>query len=110
VLTRLLGRKRALIHRADGQLVYVRVQAKDWLGCAPVREWRMVQTAPLDFHVQVVLEHPITPEERAASLSMLARRLGDEFRFELEQVPAIAWPPGRKRQEIVGLSALETRP
>ena len=107
-LTRLLGRRRVLVERASGELFYVRVQAHDWLGCSPVTEWRMVQQTPRDFHVELVAPRPLTPEEHIAIQAMLAQRVGAEFRFALHQRDAIAWPPGRKRQEILGLAAQAT--
>ena len=34
---------------------------------------------------------------------MLQKLVGPEYTFELLQFDAIPWPPGRKRQEFVGL-------
>lgn len=104
-LTDLLGRRRVLIERASGELFYVRVQAKHWIACSPVTEWRMLQQSPLDFRVEVVAPRALSDAEHTAIRAMLARQIGDEFRFDIVQLPAIVWPPGRKRQEILGLAA-----
>ncbi|MGA0572173.1 hypothetical protein ACO2Q9_15750 [Variovorax sp. VNK109] len=106
-LTRLLGRKRTLVQSPDGTLSYVRVLGKDWLACAPVREHRLVQTSLRSFRVELVLERPMTPQEQEATQAMLRKIVGDAFSFELQQLDAIPWPPGRKRQEVVGLAAQE---
>ncbi|MBN9411818.1 MAG: AMP-binding protein [Burkholderiales bacterium] len=103
-LTRLLGRRRVLVERASGELVYVRVQAAHWLDAAPgVHEWRMVQTAPRAFDVEVAAAQPLTGDEQAAVQAMLASRIGPEFTFALREVAQVRWPPGRKKQEIVTL-------
>ncbi len=109
-LTQLLGRKRALVQSPDGSLHYVRVLSEDWLGCAPVREHRMVQTAATHFRVELVLERPMTADERRAIDAMLKDRVGEAFSFEVHEMDVIPWPPGRKRQELVGLSAMEAAP
>lgn len=103
-LSHLLGRKFFLLHSTDGGLRHVRILAEHWLACAPVREHRVVQTDNLHFRAEVVLEHPLTPEQRARLLGMLRKALGPEFAVDLVQLNAIAWPASGKRQEFVGLA------
>ena len=49
------------------------------------------------------MDHPISTSEVDALANMLSKCIGPEFSFELIQLDAIPWPPGRKRQEFVGL-------
>ena len=102
-LSALLGRKYFLLNTAAGGLRHVRILAEHWLACALVREHRVVRTGTSSFRAELVLDHPMTDAERTALQSMLMRLIGAEFRFELEQLSAIPWPPGGKRQEFVGL-------
>lgn len=102
-LSELLGRKYFLLNTAGGGLRHVRILAEHWLACAPVREHRVVRTGALSFRAELVLDHPLTTPEAEAILGMLQRLIGEEFRFELQQLDAIPWPPGPKRQEFVGL-------
>lgn len=103
-LTRLLGRRRVLVERASGELMYVRILAGDWLTAAPaLREWRVAQTAPRAFEVELAATRALEPHETAALQALLALRIGEEFTFTLREVAQVNWPPGRKRQEIVTL-------
>ncbi len=103
VFSNLLGRKRCLVKRDNGDMRYVRVIAKDWLSCAPVREHRLVQVEPKRFEVELVLDAPLTIDQLAALDAMLHQKVGDEFAFDIIERDAIAWPPGRKRQELISL-------
>jgi phenylacetate-CoA ligase len=102
-LSNLLGRKHFLLKRRDGQWHHIRILADEWLACAPLREYRLVQKDASSFRAELVLDRPITNDESVAVRAMLARLVGPEFSFELVQLEAIPWPPGRKRQEFVGL-------
>jgi phenylacetate-coenzyme A ligase PaaK-like adenylate-forming protein len=102
-LSQLLGRKHVLLRMRDRTWRYVQPLAGDWLACAAFLEYRLVQTQPFSFRAEFVLDHPISPGEMDAVAKMLVDRIGPEFTFELVQLDAIPWPPGRKRQEFVGL-------
>ncbi len=102
-LSQLLGRKHFLLQSQPGHWRHVRLLADEWLACAPFREYRLVQKTVQQFRVEFVLDHPITPTQSRRLVAMLKRLVGPEFRFELVQLAAIDWPPGRKRQEFVGL-------
>jgi phenylacetate-CoA ligase len=102
-LSALLGRKHFLIKSPAGKWRHIRLIARDWLPCAPFREYRLVQTNPLAFRAEFVLDQPITEAQSQATVAMLQRLVGPEYTFELAQLDAIPWPPGRKRQEFVGL-------
>ena len=55
------------------------------------------------FRAEFVLDQPITEVQSQATIAMLQKLVGPEYTFELAQLDAIPWPPGRKRQEFVGL-------
>ncbi len=101
-LSRLMGRKYFLLNSAAGGLRHVRILAEHWLACAPVREHRVVQTSADSFRVEVVLDQPLDTVQRGALVVMLRQALGPEFAIDLDQLDAIPWPPGTKRQEFVG--------
>jgi phenylacetate-CoA ligase len=102
-LSQLLGRKHVLLRMKNRTWRYVQPLASDWVECAAFREYRLVQTKPFAFRAEFILDQPISPLERDAVKAMLINRIGPEFTFELLQLDAIPWPPGRKRQEFVGL-------
>jgi phenylacetate-CoA ligase len=102
-LTRLLGRKRALLRTPSGQSKFVRLTASDWLEVAPVREFRLIQESPLKIRVELVVREPLTAQQHAALAAMLHRRVSSEFAYDLQQLDAIDWPPGEKRQDVVCL-------
>jgi phenylacetate-CoA ligase len=102
-LSQLLGRKHVLLRMKDRTWRYVQPLASDWLQCAAFLEYRLVQTKPFAFRAEFVLDHAISADEVDLLVKMLTKRIGPEFTFELVQLDAIPWPPGRKRQEFVGL-------
>lgn len=103
-LSQLLGRKYFLVNKGKEGLRHVRILAEHWLACAPVREHRVLRTQATRFRAEVVLDTPLSAAQHAALCSMLQRHIGEEFTFDVVQLEAIAWPPGRKRQEFVGLA------
>jgi phenylacetate-CoA ligase len=102
-LSRLMGRKYFLLQDSDGAWRHIRILAEDWLACAPFREYRLIQRNAMTFRAELVLDHPITPAQSQSTVAMLQKLVGPEYTFELLQLNAIPWPPGRKRQEFVGL-------
>lgn len=107
VLSQLLGRRRTLVRAPSGSLRYVRVTSRDWLACAPILEHRLSQIGPLDFRVELVTARALTDDERRALRQMLSTQVGPEFRFDLRELARIDWPPGRKRQDVLGLDAFD---
>lgn len=102
-LSKLLGRRFFLLLRPTGEWCHIRLLAPKWLACAPFREYRLVQTSAMVFRAEFVLDQPITASQSQATIAMLQKLVGPEYAFELTQLDAIPWPPGRKRQEFVGL-------
>jgi phenylacetate-CoA ligase len=102
-LTHLLGRRRFLLRLPTGEHRFFSPKAKDWLQAAPVREHRLTQVSHDEIQVELVLDRPISADEHDAVLTMLRRLIHPDFRYEVQQVPAIAWAPGAKRQDVICL-------
>lgn len=102
-LSGLLGRKRFLLRLPSGERMFMSVNARHWTDIAPVRQHRLTQRTETDVLAEVVLDRPLAERERAALLAMLGRRSHPAFTFTLQQVDAIAWAPGAKRQDLVSL-------
>lgn len=103
VLETLLGRRRFLIRLPSGGHKFVGTAARPWLDIAPFVERRLVQTTPYELRAEVVLDRPITAEEKAAVAALLRREMGDELSYEVVQLDAIPWGPTGKRQDVVSL-------
>lgn len=102
-LFNLLGRKTALLRTPLGEARFVRLTASDWLGIAPVREYRLIQQTRDTVRVELVIAAPLTLEQRSAIVAMLGNRVSPGFSWELVELAAINWPPGEKRQDVVCL-------
>ena len=103
VLVRLLGRKRFLIRLPSGDRTLPRIAARHWIGIAPVREYRLVQVSEAVLHAEIVLDRPITDDERHGFVAMLQREISRELSYEIHQVERIAWGPTYKRQDVISL-------
>src|SRR3712207_4590492 len=103
VLTNLLGRKRFLVRLPSGERKAVPVSARWWLSIAPFRETRLVQVSEGVLHAELVLDRPLTEQEREAVLAMLRQVISPDLTYEVHQVEAIAWAPTYKRQDVVSL-------
>jgi len=73
VLTRLLGRERFLVRLPSGERQAVRIMGRDWLAAAPVREHRLVQISERTLRAELVLDRPLTSDERQATIAMLQK-------------------------------------
>ncbi len=104
-LSNLLGRRRFLLRLPDGQMVYVRVLAREWLSCAPIVEHQLVQITPTDLRADVVMDRPITPGEEQAIIAMLRKVVTPDLNYTVRQVAEIVRTASTKRQEILNLIA-----
>lgn len=102
-LFNLLGRKTALLRTPSGQARFVRLTANDWLGIAMVREYRLLQQTRQTVRVELVTATALSITQRTAIRAMLGERISPEFTWDLHELPAIDWPPGDKRQDVVCL-------
>jgi phenylacetate-CoA ligase len=102
-LTRLLGRKRFLIRLPSGERTAVRFGAKEWLGIAPFRETRLVQVSEGILNAELVLDRPMTTDEKDAVLAMLRSEISPHLTYEIKEMDRINWGPTYKRQDVVSL-------
>jgi phenylacetate-CoA ligase len=103
VLTRLLGRERFLVRLPSGDRIAPRVFSRQLLPIAPVREYRLVQVSETTLHAELVLDRPLTEDERQSMLAMLREVISPELTYEIHQVETIDWGPTYKRQDVISL-------
>ena len=101
VLRRIHGRARNLLRLPDGSRHWPSFPAEDWLAIAPVRQFRLRQTAAGRIDVDLVAARRLTAAEQAALVHMLQRRLGYPFEVVLRPVADIARGPGGKFEDFV---------
>lgn len=102
-LANLLGRMRSLLRLPDGQRRFLRLVAGDWAAVPGVREFRVVQTAPLALEAELVTDHPLTASEEAEVLSVLRAKSHPDFKVSARRVERIDWGPSYKRIDVVCL-------
>jgi phenylacetate-CoA ligase len=103
VLTNMLGRRRFLVRLPSGERKAVRIEAKHWLDHAPVRETRLVQVSEGVLHAELVMDRPMTQEEKHGVLSMLRSQISPDLTYEIKELDRIEWGPTYKRQDVVSL-------
>lgn len=99
----LLGRSRSLLKLPGGERRFLRFVAADWLEVAPVREWRVVQTGPMQVRAELVVDAPLTSLQEARAKALLRDKSHRDFDVEVAVLPGIDWGAGYKRQEVVCL-------
>ncbi|HCO44341.1 MAG TPA: hypothetical protein DIT63_09550, partial [Gammaproteobacteria bacterium] len=103
VLRRIHGRARNLLRLPDGSRHWPSFPAEAWLAIAPVRQFRLRQTAPARIEAQLVAERPLQAGEQRALQAMLRQRLRYPFEIVLRPVAAIERPPSGKFEDFIGL-------
>lgn len=101
VLRRIHGRARNLLRLPDGSQHWPSFPAQDWLAVAPVRQFRLRQTAAERIEVELVTTRPLEAAEESALRQMLQRRLGHPFQIVLQTVAGIPRSPGGKFEDFV---------
>ncbi len=101
VLRRIHGRARNLLRLPDGSQHWPSFPAQDWLAIAPVRQFRLRQTASERIEVDLVTARPLDPAQESGLQRMLQSRLGHPFRIVLQPVADIPRPPGGKFEDFV---------
>ena len=101
VLRRIHGRARNLLRLPDGSRHWPSFPADDWLAIAPVRQFRLRQTAIERIEVELVTARPLEPAEESALRQMLQGRLGHPFQIVLQTVADIPRSPGGKFEDFV---------
>lgn len=100
VLRRIHGRARNLLRLPDGSRHWPSFPAEDWLAIAPVRQFRLRQTAAERVEVELVTARPLDPAEAGGLRRMLQNRLGHPFEIVLLPVADIPRLPGGKFEDF----------
>jgi phenylacetate-CoA ligase len=101
VLRRIHGRARNLLRLPDGSQHWPSFPAEDWLAIAPVRQFRLRQTAAERIEVELVTDRPLAAAQEHRLQHMLQSRLGYPFQVVLHAVADIPRPPGGKFEDFV---------
>jgi len=100
VLRRIHGRARNLLRLPDGSRHWPSFPAQDWLAIAPVRQFRLRQTAAECIEVDLVTARPLEAAEADGLRRMLQGRLGHPFQIVLHPVADIPRPAGGKFEDF----------
>lgn len=100
VITQLAGRARSLLYLGPGQYKNFTIRARDWTGAAPVREYRVLQTALGRLEAEVTADRALDEEALQRLRGLIAGNAPADFSVEVRQVKAIDWGPGYKRLEF----------
>jgi phenylacetate-CoA ligase len=103
VLRRIHGRSRNLVRLPDGSRHWPSFPAEEWLAIAPVRQFRLRQTALTRIEVDMVVDVGLDRNRTAALCAMLRRRLGHPFDVVLHGCAEIPRGPGGKFEDFVCL-------
>lgn len=101
VLRRIHGRARNLVRLPDGSRHWPSFPAEDWLAIAPVRQFRLRQSAPERIDVELVAAGALDAAQTRALQAMLRRRLGHPFEVVLHVVADMPRAAGGKLEDFV---------
>ena len=102
-MSQLLGRRLFLLRLPDGTRKALRLVVRDWLACAPVKEYRVVQKTATSFEAEVVMDRPITMEEEDAIVDMLQDAISPQLTYTVRQVESLPQTTSHKRAEVFNL-------
>jgi phenylacetate-CoA ligase len=100
VLTRIVGRRRGMLHYPDGRTVWP-VFTVACRAAARYREIQLVQIAPDALRLRVVPDGELTEADRAALAAALRATFAHPFQVEIEVVAQLARSPAGKLEEFL---------
>jgi len=100
VVNRIMGRVRNLIQFPDGRREWPAIPAKAFRDAIPMKQYQAVQTAIDKLHINLVMNRPLTEDDRATVIRLTRERLGDAFEITVTEVPAIARGASGKYEEF----------
>ena len=101
-LDRILGRRRNLIAKPNGDRHWPLVGFHDFGTIAPIRQYQMIQETLERITVRFVTDEPLTVEQKIAFTALLQKALGYEFALEiLDQRDNLPRQPGGKFEEFI---------
>lgn len=100
VINRVMGRVRNLMVFPDGRREWPAIPAKAFRDAIPMKQYQAVQTAIDKLHINLVMERPLTEEDRATVIRLTRERVGAEFEVTVAEVPAIERSASGKYEEF----------
>ena len=108
VLKRILGRQRNMLTLPDGSQHWPSFPSALWLTAAPIRQFRVIQTARNSLEVTYAMDRALTASEEKALKEAIGERLGYAFNIVWNRVDLIERTPNAKYEDFVSqLSATE---
>jgi phenylacetate-CoA ligase len=102
-LTHLHGREVSLLKLPNGERIYFLLYATEWLPIAPILEYRLTQDRIDHLRVELVAAERLSDTQRSAIVELVQSRSSTDCAVTIEQVDAIDWGTGHKRNEVVCL-------
>lgn len=101
VLARVLGRTRNMLVLPDGGRIWPVLEGDRFAEVAPVSQFQVVQHAPAELEVRLVVTRQPTDAEEAALRAMIRHHLGHDFAIAFTYHPALARGPGGKYEDFI---------
>jgi phenylacetate-CoA ligase len=101
-LDRILGRRRNLVLKPNGDRHWPLVGFHDFGTIAPIRQYQLIQETVERITVRFVTDEALTPDQKAAFTDLLQKALGYEFELDiLDQRDRLPLQPGGKFEEFI---------
>jgi phenylacetate-CoA ligase len=100
-LERIAGRSRNMLRTPDGRQVFPAISADMCLDIAPIRQFRLVQTALDAIELHYAMDRELGAFERSALAAALRERFGYPFRFGFVRVDRFEEGVGGKFEDFV---------
>jgi len=101
-LDRILGRRRNLVVKPNGDRHWPLVGFHDFGSIAPIRQYQMIQETVDRITVRFVTDLPLTPDQKTAFIRLVQKALGHEFEMEIvDQRDSLPRRTGGKFEEFI---------
>lgn len=107
VITRILGRVRNMLVLPSGESRWPLVGSDNYRHIAPISQFQLIQHAPDQIEVKLVMPRKLTPVEELALSDMICDSLGYPFRLTYTYVEHITRSAGGKHEDFI--SKVSTR-
>lgn len=101
VIKQILGRYRNLLTLPDGKRVFPQFGHQKYI--APIRQIQMIQTAPKELTIRLVMPRKMTTKERQGMTTILHDVLGYPFNLTYEYVETLRRSANGKLEEFISL-------
>ena len=103
VLKRILGRSRNLLTYPDGRTDWPVFNDTSFRKVAPVSQFQIIQHTLDELELKLVVEHPLSPDQEQALVSILLSRLGYPFNCRITYLDAIPRSSSGKYEDFLSL-------